>query len=72
MSDNHHLGSSDFLLDDKKVNLPPSTLNLDEMEKVAIEKAIAKNQGNISKAAKELGLGRTTIYRKLDKYGISY
>ncbi|MEO1096455.1 MAG: sigma-54 dependent transcriptional regulator [Bacteroidota bacterium] len=72
MSDGHRLGSSDFLLDDKKVNLPPSTLNLDEMEKVAIEKAITKNQGNISKAAKELGLGRTTIYRKLDKYGIRY
>lgn len=72
MSDGHRLSSGDFLLDDKKVNLPPSTLNLDEMEKVAIEKAIAKNQGNISKAAKELGLGRTTIYRKLDKYGIRY
>ena len=72
MSDGHRLGSSDFLLEDKKVNLPPSTLNLDEMEKVAIEKAITKNQGNISKAAKELGLGRTTIYRKLDKYGIRY
>ncbi len=48
------------------------TLNLTENEKEMIEAAIAKHHGNISKAAKELGLGRTTIYRKMDKYGIQY
>lgn len=72
MSEGARLEADDFLLDDKKVLVPSSTLNLDEMEKAAIEKAIKKNHGNISKAAKELGLGRTTIYRKLDKYGIKY
>ncbi len=48
------------------------TLNLTENEKEMIEVAISKHHGNISKAAKELGLGRTTIYRKMDKYGIQY
>ncbi|MEM7369339.1 MAG: sigma-54 dependent transcriptional regulator [Bacteroidota bacterium] len=45
-------------------------VNLEEVEKAAIVKAISKHQGNISKAAKELGLGRTTLYRKMNKYGL--
>lgn len=44
--------------------------NLEEVEKAAIIKAIHKHKGNISKAAKELGLGRTTLYRKMSKYEI--
>ncbi|MEZ4775107.1 MAG: sigma-54 dependent transcriptional regulator [Bacteroidia bacterium] len=43
--------------------------NLEEVEKSAIKHAISKHSGNISKAAKELGLGRTTLYRKMTKYG---
>jgi two-component system response regulator HydG len=45
-------------------------LNLEEVEKKAIQKAIQKHQGNLSQAAKELGLGRTTLYRKMNKYGL--
>ena len=47
-----------------------TSVNLEDMEKEAIRRAIEKHQGNISKAAKELGLGRTTLYRKLEKYGL--
>ncbi|TRX62635.1 sigma-54-dependent Fis family transcriptional regulator [Fulvivirga sp. M361] len=71
MAEGDQLDADDFLLNPKAVT-PVHSLNLDDMEKAAIERAIQKNQGNISKAAKELGLGRTTIYRKLDKYGIKY
>lgn len=45
-------------------------LNLEEVEKSAIRDAILKHNGNLSRAAKELGLGRTTLYRKLSKYGL--
>jgi two-component system, NtrC family, response regulator HydG len=45
-------------------------LNLDELERTAIVSAIQKHRGNISNAARELGLGRTTIYRKIQKYGL--
>lgn len=45
-------------------------LNLEEVEKKAIMHAINKHHGNISQAAKELGLGRTTLYRKMNKYGL--
>ena len=44
--------------------------NLEEVEKNAIRDAIMKHNGNLSRAAKELGLGRTTLYRKLSKYGL--
>lgn len=48
----------------------PPDYNLEEVEKTAIRQAISKHSGNISKAAKELGLGRTTLYRKMNKYGL--
>ena len=48
----------------------PNTLNLDENEKVIIEKALKKYKGNISNAAKELGINRSTLYKKMEKYDI--
>ncbi|WP_026954732.1 sigma-54-dependent transcriptional regulator [Algoriphagus vanfongensis] len=47
-----------------------NTLNLDDMERSTIQRAIDKNGGNISKAAKELGLTRASLYRRLEKYGL--
>ena len=45
-------------------------LKLEEVEKAAIRKAISKHGGNISEAARELGLTRAALYRRLDKYGL--
>jgi DNA-binding NtrC family response regulator len=44
--------------------------NLSTVEKNTILKVIEKNSGNISKAAKELGITRTALYRRLNKYDI--
>lgn len=44
--------------------------NLSTVEKNIILKVIEKNNGNISKAAKELGITRTALYRRLSKYDI--
>jgi DNA-binding NtrC family response regulator len=44
--------------------------NLDEIEKTIIQKVISMNEGNITKAAKELGLTRTSLYRRMEKYGL--
>ena len=44
-------------------------LPFDEVEKRAILDALRKCDGDISKAARKLGLSRATIYRKLEKYG---
>lgn len=46
-------------------------LNLEEMEKLVIEKAIYVYQGNLSHAARQLGITRATLYAKMKKYGLS-
>lgn len=45
-------------------------LPLLEVEKNTIQRAIERHQGNLTKAAKELGLTRTALYRRLDKHDI--
>lgn len=49
---------------------PQQQLNLEALEKTAIRQAIAKHGGNLSRAAQELGLGRTTLYRKMARHGL--
>jgi DNA-binding NtrC family response regulator len=44
--------------------------NLEEVEKTVIRKTLKKHDGNISHAAKELGLTRTSLYRRMEKYGL--
>lgn len=46
------------------------TLNLLEVEKTIIRKALAKNKGNISLTATELGLTRASLYRRMEKFGL--
>ena len=49
---------------------PLMTGNLEEIERKTIKSAIDRYNGNISKAAKELGLTRAALYRRLEKYNI--
>lgn len=46
-------------------------INLEEMEKLVIEKAIYVYQGNLSHAARQLGITRATLYAKMKKYDLS-
>lgn len=74
MSENNILEPSDFFLgggDDIQTGQTElSNMNLAETEKMLIRKVIDKHGGNISKAAKELGLTRASLYRRIEKYGI--
>lgn len=45
-----------------------TTMNLEEVEKQLIAKALSKHYGNITEAAQELGLTRASLYRRLEKY----
>jgi len=47
------------------------SLNLSDVEREVILKALKKFNGNLTRAAEELGIGRTTLYRKLEEYGIA-
>jgi len=73
MCENNTLKPSDILFshsskNDDEVRL--ENLKLEEVEKLAVQKAIKKHKGNISRAARELGLTRTSLYRRLEKYGL--
>lgn len=75
MSDNTELAASDFFFltnNNKAANqdMNMDNLNLDEVERSVIQKAINIHDGNISKAAKELGLTRASLYRRLEKHGL--
>jgi two-component system response regulator HydG len=74
MADDHLLKADDLIFsiletpaenEAEADNVPLSTL-----EKNAILRVIEKNNGNITRAAKELGLTRTALYRRLSKYDI--
>lgn len=74
MSESQVLEPNDFFLsqmeDSSSSDLSATTLNLEETEKILIRKVIDKHGGNISKAAKELGLTRASLYRRIEKYGL--
>ncbi len=46
------------------------SMNLEELERNAIIRAMERNQGNLSDVARQLGIGRSTLYRKLEQYGL--
>ena len=46
------------------------SLNLEEVEKRAIEEALRKHRGRLNETFKELGISRTTLYHKMKKYGL--
>jgi DNA-binding NtrC family response regulator len=84
LSQNQTLQSSDFQLepsindrDDSPKLEPadtieemPNELNLEYLEKQAISKALKKHRFNISHTAKELGLTRAALYRRMEKHGL--
>ncbi len=45
-------------------------MSIEEVEYVLIRKALARNDGNVSRAAEDLGLSRSALYRRLQKYGL--
>ena len=45
-------------------------MSLDELEKAAIQKSLKRHGGNLSDVARQLGIGRSTLYRKLEQYGL--
>jgi len=71
MTENQEIKVDDILLN---INTPKTEdtkkLNLEELEKEAINTALIKTGGNLSETAKILGIGRTTLYRKMEKYGL--
>ena len=70
MSNDRLMKAADFLMPKKTRASAVASLKVEDVEKQAIQKAIERFDGNLSKASEELGIGRTTLYRKMKKYGL--
>ncbi len=73
LSEKNMLEPTDFFIPSSDQKTDDETIintNLKETEKMLIRKVIDKHGGNISKAAKELGLTRASLYRRIEKYGL--
>jgi two-component system response regulator HydG len=74
MADDHVLRPDDLIFSILETStdntLNDDNIQLSTLEKNAILKVIEKHNGNITRAAKELGLTRTALYRRLSKYDI--
>jgi DNA-binding NtrC family response regulator len=69
------LKPEDFIL---KIKPQPSVVidepmvRVEDYERKAIKNALNKNNGNLSRAADDLGVARTTLYRKISRFGIEF
>jgi transcriptional regulator of acetoin/glycerol metabolism len=54
-------GSGEITLDE---------MSLDDLEKIFVQKAMRRYDGNVSRAAEALGLSRSALYRRLEKHGL--
>lgn len=70
LCDNKHIQLQPFLMDTDSDQQHLGSLNLEKMEKKLILKALKINEGNISKTAKDLGLTRPALYRRLEKFDL--
>jgi len=66
------LGQEDLHLSSLKQDNSLPMMTLDEAEKILIEQALALNHNNVPKAGVMLGLTKSTMYRRLEKYGIKH
>jgi transcriptional regulator with GAF, ATPase, and Fis domain len=55
---------------DPDAPLPPGGVDLDDVERGYVEKALEQTRGNKSKAARLLGLTRAQLYSRIEKYGL--
>ena len=74
MADGSNYRSEDFLLTNRSpataISSTSGSLNLEELEKQMIERALRMHHFNISLAAAELGLSRGSLYRRMEKHGL--
>ena len=70
---NRILTPEDFVLKIKPVTaqlITEPAIRIEDYEKRAISSALSKHNGNLSKAAEEIGIARSTLYRKITRFGI--
>ena len=54
----------------EEIKAEPASLNLNDLGRQMVEKALERNGGNRKKAAQELGISDRTLYRRIKQYGL--
>ncbi|HKV38986.1 MAG TPA: sigma-54 dependent transcriptional regulator [Blastocatellia bacterium] len=71
MSRGNLVKASDLGLQQFRDNAPRlDEMSLEEVESFLVQKTLARFDGNVSRAAKALGLSRSALYRRLQRYGL--
>jgi Nif-specific regulatory protein len=71
LAGDNQIEASDLGLHDVGASGELETLALDYWERRLIGEALKRTTGNVPEAAKLLGIGRATLYRKIEEYGIN-
>lgn len=71
MARGRYIEADDLGLRGREAETPANaSLRLEELERDAIKRALNKTGGNVSSAAESLGLSRSALYRRLERYGL--
>jgi transcriptional regulator with PAS, ATPase and Fis domain len=72
MCDTNKLLPSDFWFTQKDsgTGVTNENLKLDEIERMTVKRILLKHNGNITLAAKDLGITRASLYRRIEKFGL--
>jgi transcriptional regulator of acetoin/glycerol metabolism len=70
MAEAETIEPGDLGLRDAATDLESDSLRLDAWERRLIREALTRTNHNVPEAAKLLGIGRATLYRKVDEYGL--
>jgi DNA-binding NtrC family response regulator len=72
MCESEKLLPSDFWFTqkDREPDLTNGNLKLDEIERMTVKRILSKHNGNVTLAAKDLGITRASLYRRIEKFGL--
>jgi len=71
LCDSESITPGEFIFSHTDIQLSPDrSLKLTELERITITEALQKTNMNLSEAARELGISRPTLYKKINKYNI--
>ena len=68
--DDFYLAPNEEQQSQAQSGINPEEHTLESLEKMMVQKALVKHAGNITHAAKELGITRTALYRRIEKHGL--
>lgn len=68
LCENDTVKADNLIIQDSRSGFSPETTNLEQIERQVIETTIARNNGNLSISAEQLGISRQTLYNKLKRY----